>query len=445
MLNFRLISMTYKIILVFISLQFIDNTHAERLVVHDNEQQAMYILLKSLNIKEDVFVSNRVEKDVEKYKSYFDMGKRYYQQFSNGSEVSVITDTEGYVAKLVVINSRLTNLNLILPFKRTKILKLNSSEEISFLNIERLSKLEELKIVGNGLGFDGVLDFSSIRNLPSLRRISCSGTFDLRVDSMRGLTELENFECELSNLYSLKSFKNFRKLKTLKVRVKSSDLNYLVNLGDLETLEIGGVALKNVNAINSMPKLKHLKISDSSVKEINLDGTTKDLEYVRIVDTPIKDLPSFHLFKQLKNLSITGTEISVADSIYDLPKLERLVLARNLELKTVKSLKNLPKLKELKAYNGGVDEFSTGLLPNLEELTLSKTNITNLPPFHNYPNLRELYLKETKIKSLKGVEVASNLYRVYTDYDVMKAPENAKLLRELRNNRFKWMKNKTKE
>jgi len=59
--------------------------------------------------------------------------------------------------------------------------------------------------------------------------------------------------------------------------------------------------------------------------------------------------------------------------------------------------------------------------------------------------LRKLNVVDTKIKSLKGIENAPYLHTVKTDYEVKKDPENAKLLRELRNNRFKWMKNKTKE
>ena len=405
---------------------------ANQIVINSEEQKYVIKLIERLSIDESKF--KKVSREVkDKYSRVVGIKDRYYYKEKSRKDFWFATDKNDKIVALKISWTELSDLKEISNFTNLHILEVNSNKFRNLIGLDNLKKLEILNLVGNDL----LVSLEGVKNLTNLKKIEAKTLDKLDTSSLVNLPNLEEFLCDSCTISELAPFKDMKNLRVLKTGVKELNIDYLSNLKNIEFLEIGGLTLKDVTAINSMPKLKHLKIFNASVNIVKLDCKSNSLEYIRFEDIPISKLPNFHSCKSLKDLSITGTDIKIIDSVNDLPELKKLVFARNINLKSIKNLKNLPQLTELKAYNSGINKIETEILPSLEELTLSRTNLIELPPFKNYPRLRRLILNDTKIRSLKGIEAAPYLHWVQTDYEVKKDPENAKLLRELRKNRFK--------
>jgi len=410
-----------------------NNTLADRLLVHKDEQVAMDELMKKLGVDENNISIGKKKHDINYYSDYFDAGTRYYHKNKGMFGFSVITNDKGHVARLVIRGANIGDISDILAFKQLVILEIISTDIASLDGIEYLKYLVRLEVVDN----KQLTNLNGIKNLHDLTEIYVGIRKNVKLSNMKNLPKLREFLCGSCMIDDVSIFSEMKELKVFKAGIKQADINSLSGLKNIEVLEIGGESLVDVSAVNNMPKLKHLKISETSLKELKLNGSTPDLEYFRIVGAPITELPNFRKFKKLKELSIVDTNVSEVSAIHSLPELENLVFSGNKKLKSISNIKNLPKLKYLRATNRVTNDFRSGSLPSLEELDLSSTGLTELSGFENYPNLRRLILNDTKVKSFKGLEKAASLYWVQSDYEVMSIPENVKIIRGLRRNRIK--------
>jgi hypothetical protein len=273
--------------------------------------------------------------------------------------------------------------------------------------------------------------------LPELIEIKANTLKNISIMNMKNLPKLESFLCGLCIVDDINPLADFRNLKILKLGMIQKTINPFRSLSKIEFLDINGDNLIDVSAVNSMKELKSLNMRRINIEELKLDRSLINIEKIIIGDSKLKALPDVSGFNNLKELTVYGSDISDVNTVHDMNKLEVLSLVRNLNMKKVTNLKNLPNLKELEMNLSPLEEYETGDLPSLEELNLSKTNITKLSGFENFPNLRRLILNETKVKSLKGIEKAPSLHWVQTDYEVKQDPENIKVLRQLRENRYK--------
>ena len=419
------------IAIIFLAVEV--NCHAARLKVHPDEQAAMDALLNRLNIDEKDIIVGENEHQTNYYSDYFDAGVRYFYKSDKNIELSVITNKFEHVSRLRISKTNLNDLKEVDKFTETVILEITSNDLTNLNGLNRLKKIKKLKILGN----KKLIDIGGINNLPNLVEIDAVTLKNITIKGMKNLPKLERFLCDLCLIDDIAPLSHLISLKILKMGIKQKKIDLLGSLSRLEVLEIEGVNLEDVNAINRLKQIKTFKIMNTNVKEIPLSSELLNLQKIRIGNSPIRKIPGLHKFKNLKHIAIFGSEIGDVDNIHDMGNLEELFLIRNKNMKKVVNIKNLPNLKQLELDNSPLELFETGVLPSLEELKLSKTNLSKLTNFENYPSLRRLIINDTKITSLKGIEQAPMLYSVQADYDVKNDPENEKILRSLRKNIFK--------
>lgn len=418
---------------LLIVISFSQHLMADEVVIHEDEQAAMDVLLKRIGIpNSNIEIGNRGNKDSH-FSQYIDIKNRYYHVTNGRSRISIITNQNNRVARLAVSWTSIDDLKEIAKFTDLKLLKINSNKFVDLRGLSALKKLIKIDVSGNKL----LTDLGGVRDLPKLLEFDGKTLSSKTIEGMKNLPKLEVFLCEFCNIENIKPLGNFKNLVELNIGTTIKSLEPLKNLTKLEEFKVTGNNLTDVSALNGMISIKSIIIYDSKVEEVPLSNKLKHLEEFTISDSKLKSLPDFSAFKKIKDISIVRSDISTIDSIHDLDELSILTLIGNKKLTSVKGIKNLSNLKEIKIQRTPITSFNIGLLPNLESLDLSGTNITKLEGFSSYPKLRKLFLNNTKVISLEGAEDAPYLFWVQTDRSVSRNKDNSITLLRLSKRRSK--------
>lgn len=193
--------------------------------------------------------------------------------------------------------------------------------------------MENLEFLDIGISGDDI-DLSPLSKLTYLRKLTfftITGADDIDwsfVKEMRYLTEIYFDKCSLEDL-SL--FEDMRCLKDLHVGyVDDVDLNYLSGCVNLESINICGNHIRNVEGLSNLMSLHSLALMESApgkepiMTDFEQISNLKGLEGVqlRFIDVPdaglLSDLPN------MRRIFLVGTGISDIESLNNLKRLESL-------------------------------------------------------------------------------------------------------------------------
>lgn len=150
---------------------------------------------------------------------------------------------------------------------------------------------------------------------------------------------------------------------------KVSDLSFLANCPNLESIYAQSQAITNLAPLAKLPKLKDISISFNPVKDL----------------TPLAGL------SELQELWLQGAPVEDVTPLAGLTKLETLYLDRNQALTDLKPLAGLPALQHLSLYEmGALDLSPLANLPKLEKLNLAKLPPESLATLKPPAGLKEL-------------------------------------------------------
>lgn len=210
------------------------------------------------------------------------------------------------------------------------------SPDLAF--VEKLNKLDKLVIMaGNGV------DLSPLGSLSKLRQFSMEPFGD--VGDLSFLKKLKNLEeivftkcCEIEDL-SL--FQDMPKLRRLWLEyVDDCDLNYLVDLKNLESLAITGRNIRNPEGLSNLTHLKLLSLYDNSFDAMydNTEGepfdlqtfiNLKKLERLELYYINIDDISPVAKIKRLCQISLVKTNVRDISPLMSLDNLDELYLFGN--------------------------------------------------------------------------------------------------------------------
>lgn len=351
-------------------------------------------------------------------------------------------------------------------------------EDYNLINtdyLENFSKLNELYF--NRCSID-LNDYSLIA--PQIQQINFEGTEVRNQKAFRYFTKLENIRFHAEHSGRGDHHINIKKLLPLKRSLKgfdvwdSNDIGMIKNLNEikhftaLEKIKTSTDCLEiaqDILAINSLKELlliiekqkKKKKKKHKIAEPITLDlqelknienlwlstcnnfyfeglGHLKSLQTLTLSDDG--DLENLALLPALEKLIVEG------EIINKLPRLEQLKILdlkieKNCEV-PVRLLNKFPNLEKLKvSFYGeqkidfsGLDKLKVLIcecynfenviafenLPNLEELDLSRCEISRISKLDHLINLKTLDLAENYIESLEGLEKLKNLERLNLSY-----------------------------
>lgn len=260
--------------------------------------------------------------------------------------------------------------NTLLKIGNVKNLRLDCLSTVK--NLNALSELENLKLLGVGIFELCDFEFLSFENLNRLKKLSLTETSSTKLN----LEYLVNYT-KLNELYidghtkNIKTLCNLKKLKVLYLRaIKKISLDFINEMKGLETLDLLLGGRSNLN-----------EIEECNIKDLSIDWVVGFNDLSGVLKLRKLEKLKLSLLKQLECIKIENINTSLKDLwIFN--------------CKSLKSIQGLEKFQEL-------DELSlTGVSINFEEfMKITLPNKLKVINFHTFKDRKDKEIR-TIIKGL---------------------------------------------
>ena len=204
-------------------------------------------------------------------------------------------------------------------------------------DIDRISGMEDLDSLAFSISGDN-MDLSPLGRLLHLRELTIffvGGTDDLDlsfVKELRYLTTICFDKC--TSLEDLSLFEDMLCLKDLDVGyVDDGDLNYLSGCVNLESINICGNHIRNVEGLSNLMSLHYLALMESAPRK----------------EPIMNDLEQISELKGLEGVTLRFIDVSDASMLSNLPNLRRIFLV-DTGISDIESLNNLERIESLEIF-----------------------------------------------------------------------------------------------
>lgn len=206
-------------------------------------------------------------------------------------------------------------------------------------DVDRIAGMENLESLTFSISGDNI-DLSPLSKLTYLRKLTIyfagsADDLDLSfVKELRLLTEIYFDKC--TSLEDLSLFEDMRCLEDLHVGyVDDVDLNYLSSCMSLESINICGHHIRNVEGLSDLMSIHSLGLHESAPGKKPIMNDLRQISKLRgleSVDLRYIDVPDAGLLSDLPNLRwifLVGTGISDIESLNNLERLKYLAIFGN--------------------------------------------------------------------------------------------------------------------
>ena len=262
--------------------------------------------------------------------------------------------------------------------------------------ITDVSPLSELgRLTRLNISLNQVTDISPLGNLTNLTELDLWGNQFVDISSLNNLTNLTSF-IMFDNV-------NF-----------NGDISVVKNFSNLTFLKLGSRWISDFTPIGGLVNLEYLylhevtQFSDLSIVEDLTSLTLLSIEHSRIRDfSPIRNL------QKLTTLEIISPQTKIDDISYlfldSLPNLTDLSLTRS-HISDISALRSLTNLTRLNLFHNQISDICPlSELTNLTRLTLSVNQISDINALSGLTNLTHLWLFRNQISNIAPLTNLTNL------------------------------------
>lgn len=325
---------------------------------------------------------------------------------------------------------------------------LDLAYKVEVVDLEPLSQLSEL--IDLNISNTSVNDLSPLRNLSKLESLYLSSTLVNDLSPLQyasNLREIYFHDTEIENITTLGHLRKLEKLYCFNTGVRS--LAALAQLQQLVVLKAGNTQIENIEPLSGLVNMRMLDLSQTLITSVDALENLEKLQQLILDQTLVSDLQPLHKMQDLSLLQVSGTRVHDLSVLKDLKNLSRvyadgndlvpgqatsmmlqkpglLIIFDSQELRnwwnnlpiywralltaqsgtpaqpTDEDLHQITSLQKLdlsgNAYLQQLDPLSR--LVNLQELSIQKTEVTDLKPLKELHNLRKLNLSETRVSEL---------------------------------------------
>ena len=287
----------------------------------------------------------------------------------------------------------------------TNLRKLNLAKtELKNLRfLTNLYSLEELNLKNNKIDSE---ELFSLWHLKKLKKLNLCNNNITSIGELNGLVELRELYLTGNTMYSISGIEYLVNLESLTIDRFANGKDYLKNLKNFKSLEVGYTHEGDIDAIADLTNLEELNLRCAGLSDISPLKSLENLKKLDIAYNPsMQDITVLKSLKNLESLDLTGNKIEdLLSSINGLTKLKVLKL-EGTGIKDVSSLKNLSKLEEVNLSFNKIENFCTLLdWTNLKNLELKGSGIEDISFVASMINLEKLDLEYNRIKDISPLK-----------------------------------------
>lgn len=308
--------------------------------------------------------------------------------------------------------------------------------------LQLLVNVDRIDVRGNR----DIRDLEPLQEMKNLRELDIRSTSVLDLRPLAAAQNLELLYADSSSISDLLPLENLEKLKELTFSSTSvADLSPLANLQNLELINADFTSIRSIIPLKALQGLKNLycdgnEIQDKEAREllVRLPDCLIIYKSEKLLDwwerTPLAwkaffrtieyiedqaDPSTLHALTQKRSLNIeSNNEIRDFYPLAQFIALEELSFSKT-RISDLRHLSSLTNLKVLKCSQSPVvDLASLAYLQGLEELSIDNTPVAKLDPLARLSNLRQLSCSGTQVKDLQPLAGLAML----EDLDISNTP-----------------------
>ncbi len=155
-----------------------------------------------------------------------------------------------------------------------------------------------------------------------------------------------------------------------------------------------------ITGLDNNTALEYLKLNTHHISSLDGLKPLRKLRHLDLSNNKLTDLGTMPPLPELIYLNLRFNRLEALDGIQKLPALTSLDLAANFELKDLRPLTGLPKLKKLILMQMNYEDFRGFESSSLTELNLANNRLKRFPGLEGLTSLEELDLSHNKIADL---------------------------------------------
>lgn len=320
----------------------------------------------------------------------------------------------------------------------TLLKEVNIASKLQYKHLEPLSQLSELTAVD--FSNTPISDITPLRNLSKLNAINMGATRVFDLTPLQYATNIREVFCNDTYIEDINVLQNFRNLEKLHCfNTKISSLEPLSESTKLTVLRAGGTQISDLRPLSELENLRILEINNTKVKNINPLSGLKALQQLNLNQTMVDDLDPLKNLKTLTTVQFSNTLVNNLSPLQNLPNLKRVYSDKNgvTPVMATAFMRSRPGLllvfdsDELSAWWNDLptnwravftEQTGISASPSTEELhaVISLTsldirdnlNLKNIQPLSRLVNLQELSMSRTEINDLNPIEGLTDLKKL---------------------------------
>ena len=321
---------------------------------------------------------------------------------------------------------KITEINGLNKLKDLKTLNLRDNDISKIEGLENLENLKELT-----LGRNYIVKIQGLNNLRNLEKLELWGNEITEIANLNCLISLKELKLEYNHIAKIQGLDNLTHLKNLTLcNNKIMEIESLENLTDLKCLDLSdNEEISELKGLGNLINLETLKMARTRIspKLIEILGGLNEN------NKKVNDPKKWIAYCRDEYINYNG-DIIFPGHWHEYNGLGLSMLERNIT--SIKSLKNLAKIKNLKVLYLPLNEIVNieGLdeLTELEYLCLSHNKIIKIKGLEALRNLKILDLDNNFIKRIENLETLGNLLHLELQNNQIKECAGLNKLKNLR-------------
>ena len=262
-------------------------------------------------------------------------------------------------------------------------------------------------------------DLNGLQFAKNLERLELFNDSDItNVNNLVGLEKLVSLDINGNAVSDLSDISQLTSLTTLEIGNNNiSDISGLANLTNLKTLVISGNNISNIDALTNLVNLELLSIDGNNLSNLSNMGNLNNLRILTLSNNNLTSLAGLELNTGLKTLLATNNQITDFSAISNLQGLESLFLSNN-QITDVDSLSNLNSIKTILLDNNQIRAIPD--LSNLNDIrivNMKRNLIDDISNFNTLPQGNKLRSINLSVNKISNIDSLSALFEL-SDLDL---------------------------
>ena len=328
----------------------IDNTSIESEIINeiDSDLTEVEVIIESSNNTEKLEINNKIQNESEVLETTTTASNKKLESKSS----TVITIADEHLANAIREELELNEGDPItkgdldtlyfLELYSLPITTLNGLEHatnLDSLHISDCNELTDISAINNHANLQTLqiiindttsINYSTLNNLPSLKRLTLNDENITNIDFIKNFTGLTQLDLYHTSITKIKALENLTDLVDLNISYTMCDsLDGIENLSKLEVLNCNSCNVSDLEPLKNLTSLEAIHFSNNNIVDISPLKNLTNLDSINLNNNNITDISALENLDKLNSIALGSNKITSVDALKNLSNIGHINLSSN--------------------------------------------------------------------------------------------------------------------